>query len=86
MGFSDFRKIFNKISICVDLPSSFIGIRYFDSWTTTESGGIPIENTAEEFESFASNPQYSISCSSQTLFHISICQKEGILILKYDIF
>ena len=77
MCFSDFRKLFNKISICVDLPSSFIGVRYYDAWTVTESGGIPVENTVEEFESFANNPQYYISCTNQTLCHIAINQKDG---------
>ena len=77
MGFSDFRKIFDKIFICVDLPSNFLGLRYYDSWTINESGGIPTSNTSEEFENFAKNPQYYISIKNPTLFHISICQRDG---------
>ena len=73
----NFRQIYNKLFICINFPPTFIGIRFKDKWTTSESGGIPLKNTPAECLNFAKNPQYYVSFAKQTKCYISILQKDG---------
>ncbi len=78
MCFSDFRKIFNKLFVCIDfLPDSYVGVRFFDEWTEQDSGGIPLNNTEDEFYKWASNPQYYLKLERDSDVSISLLQKDG---------
>ena len=77
MCFSDFRRIFNKLYICVNFPPSYIGIRYFGKWTYNETGGLPINNKPSEFLDFYKNPQYFFSLENDGKIYISLLQKDG---------
>lgn len=77
MCFSDFRRIFNKLFICVNFPPDYIGIRYHGKWTKTESGGLPINNTKKEYEDFANNPQYYLEKENDGTVFISLLQNDG---------
>jgi len=80
MCFSDFRKIFNKLFVCIDFPDSYVGIRCNDEWTENDSGGIPLNNTEEEFFRWAQNPQYYMKLEKDSDVSISLLQKDGNLI------
>ena len=77
MCFSDFRRIFNKLFICVDFPPDYIGIRYHGRWTKTETGGLPINGTQKECEDFSNNPQYYLEKENDGTVFISLLQKDG---------
>jgi hypothetical protein len=77
MCFNDFRKIFSKIYICIDFPPSIVGFRITDCWSASESGGLPINNTQEEFISWAKNPQYYLKLTKDSTVFISLLQKDG---------
>ena len=63
--------------LCVDFPPSTIGIRFYDKWTTAESGGLPINNLPKEFISWVKNPQYYIKVEKNTTIFISLIQNDG---------
>ncbi len=63
--------------MCIDFPDSYIGIRFFDAWTKSESGGLPINNTEKERRAFAKNPQYYISLKQKTNLQITLLQNDG---------
>lgn len=77
MCFSDFRKIFNKLFVCIDFPDSFVGVRFADEWSENESGGIPVNNTEDEFLKWAQNPQYYMKLEKDSDVSISLLQKDG---------
>lgn len=77
MCFSDFRKLYTKIFVSIDFPPSFVGFRFYDKWTEEESGGLPINNTEQEFKSWANNPQYYINIKKSTVVFISLLQNDG---------
>ncbi len=82
MCFSDFRKIYTRLFLCIDFPNSYTGILFRDKWTKEESGGIPINNTPEEMKSWANNPQYYLKLQKETTFYISLMQLDGRLTNK----
>ena len=82
MCFSDFRKIFTRLFLCIDFPNSYTGILFREKWTKEESGGIPINNTPEEIKSWANNPQYYVKLQKETTFYISLMQQDGRLTNK----
>ena len=77
MRFSDFRKIFNNIFFCQNLPPSYIGVRFYDKWTKNNSGGLPIGNTEREFRSFFLNPQYYFEIKKPGKVIICLLQNDG---------
>ena len=77
MCFSDFRKIFNKLYICVNYPPEYIGIRYYGKWTSKETGGLPINNKPSEFQDFYKNPQYYFSMGKGSKVYITLLQEDG---------
>ena len=77
MCFSDFRKIFNKLYICVNYKPSFIGIRIHSKWTQIDSGGLPINNTPQEFADFPKNPQYYFTMAKEGKMYINLIQNDG---------
>ena len=77
MCFSDFRRIFNKLFICVNFPPNYIGIRCHGKWTEKESGGLPIHGTQEEYENFGKNPQFYLKKENKGKIYISLLQKDG---------
>ena len=77
MCFSDFRKIFNKIYICVNYKPSFIGIRMYSKWTQVDSGGLPINNTPQEYADFPKNPQYYFTMQKEGKMYINLIQNDG---------
>ena len=81
MCFSDFRQIYNKLFICKNFPPSFIGVRIYGSWTTNESGGLPVNSTQEK--TFYSNPQIYLERDIDGLVSISLLQNDGRLVEPY---
>ena len=78
MCFSDFRKIFNKIFVCVDFPPEILSVRFTkDAWNSNSSGGVPINNTPDEMKDWGKNPQYWIKLNSPSEITISVIQKDG---------
>lgn len=77
MCFSDFRRIYNKIFVCVNYPPNYVGIRYHASWNELETGGLPINNRPEEIRDFANNPQFYFSREKDGMVHISLLQNDG---------
>ena len=77
MRFSDFRKIFNNIFFCQNFPPNFIGVRFHDEWTKENSGGLPFNNTKQEFIDFFRNPQYYIQLKKSGKMIINLLQNDG---------
>ncbi len=77
MCYSDFRKLFSKLFVCIDFPESFIGFMFYDNWTKEESGGLPINNTQKEFSDWSKNPQYYLKLNKESEVMISIMQEDG---------
>jgi Ca2+-binding EF-hand superfamily protein len=77
MCFHDFRQIFSKIFMCYDFPASIVGIRYYDKWTVEQSGGIPINNTNKELNSFAKNPQFYLRLEKDCTVNFALMQNDG---------
>jgi hypothetical protein len=48
-----------------------------DNWTTSESGGLPINNSPSEFEAWGKNPQYYLKLTRATNIYISLLQPDG---------
>jgi hypothetical protein len=77
MCYSDFRKLYNKLFVCIDFPHSFIGVNFNDSWTKQESGGIPVDDTKLDKTRWADNPQYYFSLERESTVLISLLQPDG---------
>jgi hypothetical protein len=77
MSYSDFRKLFNKLFVCIDFPPSFVGVKFADCWSKEESGGIPVSGTKEEMMKWAKNPQYYMSLEKDSTVMISLLQQDG---------
>ena len=78
MCFSDFRNVFNKLFICKNFPSSYVGLRIFGKWTVNESGGLPINSRQEK--TFYNNPQYYLNKKTDGMVTISLLQNDGRLV------
>ena len=78
MCFSDFRNVFNKLFICKNFPSSYVGLRIFSKWTVNESGGLPINSRQEK--TFYNNPQYYLNKKTDGMVTISLLQNDGRLV------
>lgn len=58
INYKNFRKVFSKLFVANDFPSSWWAVRYESDWDKNCSGGLPIEGTAEAKLRYAKNPQY----------------------------
>jgi hypothetical protein len=56
INYQSWRDIYNKMFICIDLPSFWTAIRYETCWDASCSGGIPTKMTAELLKRWAENP------------------------------
>ena len=61
----------------MDFPQNTIGIRFYDKWTTAESGGLPINNNPKEFSAWAKNPQYYLKIEKNMSIFINLIQNDG---------
>ena len=77
MCFSDFRNIFKTLYICENYKPSFIGIRLYSKWTEIDSGGLPLNNTPQEFADFTKNPQFYFSMAKEGKMIINLIQNDG---------
>lgn len=77
MCYSDFRKLYNKLFVCIDFPHSFIGVKFTDSWSKQQSGGIPIDDTKLDKTKWAQNPQYYFAIERESTVLISLLQPDG---------
>ena len=80
MRYSDFRKIFNRFYFCQNFPPNYIGIRFYDEWTKENSGGLPINNTQQEYDDFLINPQYYLEIQNSGKVIINLLQNDGRLL------
>jgi len=82
MDFEDFTAEFDDLSVCVDFPPEYSGIRFSSQWDASSAGGVPFNNLPQEFESFKINPQFKVSIKRKektelTDVFISLSQPDG---------
>lgn len=77
ISYKDFRNIFNRLFISRDFPQSYFGISILDEWNTSSFGGIPINNTKEEYMNWAKNPQYYLKLNKTSTIYFSLQQPDG---------
>lgn len=65
------------VYICTDFPENYIEIRFHDAWTSSESGGLPLDNIEKDKKAFAKNPQYYIKIKEATTIQITLLQTDG---------
>ena len=82
MCFKDFRTIFNQIFLCQDFPPNIIGVRFYDEWKEENSGGLPLNNTKQEYIDFYRNPQYYIEIKKSGKIIINLYQEDARLVGK----
>ena len=78
MAYSDWREIFEHLYMCVDFPNNWSGMRVFDNWNHSNSGGLPMKK--DLYDDFALNPQYMMELSRPTEVFMSLGQKDGRLV------
>lgn len=82
MDFEDFIAEFDDLSVCVDFPPEYSGLRFASQWDQSSAGGVPFNNLPEEFESFKINPQFRVAIKRKdkaalTDLFISLAQPDG---------